>query len=255
MTHHPYIERAAHVLAAVALACCLLAGVPVLDSLRLEKGRDTGSSASGAVRARVPEGELVAQITVPRLSLDAPVYEGVGSRMLASGAGHLPGTALPGEDGAGNHSVIAVPRDAAPAVLAKLKVGERVQMRTRFGLKRYRVRERRIVEPDEVRLGPTPLPRVTFVTPYPSDSIGPAPLRLAVVLEPAPETGVVAQAPARPPRLARALLRASSRLSPRLHLALAAQPPMAWRNSDTRATGRTDTSGNPDTSEALPLGR
>jgi LPXTG-site transpeptidase (sortase) family protein len=253
MKHHPYIERAAHVLAAVVLACGLLAGVPTLDAL--SRGpRATGRPAP-APAARINEGELVARIAVPRLSLDAPIYEGVGSRTLAAGAGHVPGTALPGEERTGGDSVIAVARDAGTAAVAELKVGERVQMRTRFGLKRYRVRERRILEPEHIRLGRSRGPRVTFVTPYPSDSIGPAPLRLAVVLEPAPETAVVAEAAPRPARLTRALLRVSARLAPRLRLALAAQAPMAWRNSETRPTGRTETSEKPDASEALPAGR
>ncbi|HEY6221719.1 MAG TPA: class D sortase, partial [Candidatus Eisenbacteria bacterium] len=186
MKHHPYLERAAHLLAAVALAVGLLGAVPMLDALSQSPAEIQSAAAGDFPAARVEEGDLVARVTVPRLALDAPVYEGVQSRTLASGAGHLPGTPLPGEDGARRNSIIAVPRDAGPtAALADLQIGEGVQMRTPFGLKSYRVTQRRILPPERVRLGQTARPRVTFVTAYPADSIGPAPLRLAVILEPA----------------------------------------------------------------------
>jgi len=250
MTHHPYIERAAHLLAAAALGAALLIGIPIFDELSRQPA--TPAAAPAAPPTHVEEGALVARIRVDRLSLDAPVFEGVGSRTLASGAGHLPGTALPGEEGALQHSVIAVARDARPAVLADLKLGDRVAMQTRFGLKRYRVRERSIVEPERVRLGPTRHPRVTFVTAYPADSIGPAPLRLAVVLEPAGEEEGGRRTPAGP-RVASAVLRAGM---PSLRrLVAVAQAPIAWRNSAIRVTGRADTSVNPDASEAFPAGR
>ena len=252
MTHHPYLERAAHVLAAVALALGLLAGMPVLDAMsRAPLARRVENPAAAA---RVEEGDLVARITVARLDLDAPVYEGVQSRTLASGAGHLPGTALPGEEGGHNPSVIAVPRDAATSALADLEVGERVQMRTPFGLKRYQVRERRIVAPERVRFGSSSRPGVALVTAYPADSIGPAPLRLALLLEPAADAVAVSGGPSGVPRMARALLRTSTRMRPSLRFA-AVQAPMAWRNSETRPTGRTARSEYPQASEALPEGR
>jgi sortase A len=249
MTHHPYIERVAHLLAAAALGAALLIGIPMLDEISRQPAEPPAPPAPPSTR--VEEGALIARIRVDRLSLDAPVFEGVESRTLASGAGHLPGTALPGEEGPLQHSVIAVARDARPAVLADLRLGDRVQMQTPFGLKRYRVRERSIVEPEGVRLGPTRHPRVTFVTAYPVDSIGPAPLRLAVVLEPAAEEG--GRGAPGEPRIAAAVLRAGAPF--RRGPVAVAQAPIAWRNSETRVTGRADTSVNPDASDAFPAGR
>jgi sortase A len=256
MKHHPYLERAAHLLAAVALAVGLLGAVPVLDALS-QSPAEIQSSVGDFPAARVEEGDLVARVTVPGLALDTPVYEGVHSRTLASGAGHLPGTPLPGEDGARRNSVIAIPRDAGPtAALADLQIGEGVQMRTPFGRKSYRVTQRRVVPPERVRLGQTARPRVTFVTTYPADSIGPAPLRLAVILEPAGDGESVASVEPAPraPRARSASLRRPARLQRAVRPA-ANQLSSAWRNSETRPTGRAEISAYSEASEAFPAGR
>jgi len=46
---------------------------------------------------------LLGRITVPRLELTAMVNEGVDERTLALAVGHIPGTALPGSSGKGEH--------------------------------------------------------------------------------------------------------------------------------------------------------
>ncbi|MEP7131915.1 MAG: class D sortase [Acidobacteriota bacterium] len=181
-THRPYLQRAAHILGAVGIAFALLAAAPVAESLRAVEPRAT-APGSRVPLAPPSSGDLVARITVPRLALDAPVYEGVDSLTLAHGAGHLPGTALPGEEGGTNHTVVAVPRDTGAAGISELRVGETVTMRTPFGLRSYRVKSRRILPPDALEISPTRRPRVTIVTPYPADALGPAPMRLALVLE------------------------------------------------------------------------
>ena len=182
MTHLPYLQRAAHVLAAVGIAFALLAAAPMAEAFR------TVAQPRRQRFARVPlaqpaQGDLVARLSVARLDIEAPVYEGIDSPTLARGAGHLPGTALPGEEGGTNHSVLAVPRDSAASGVSQVRVGEIVTMRTPFGVRTYRVAERRVLTPEAVRIAPTGAPRLTVITPYPADSLGPAPLRLALILE------------------------------------------------------------------------
>jgi sortase A len=182
MTHRPYLERAAHVLAAISLAFGILAAAPIAEAFR------STPAPFRPERARAPlgmfsPGDLVARIAIPRLQIDAPVYEGVGSESLSRGAGHLPGTALPGEDAAGLHdTLLAIPRDSPAAGLAQARIGDTVTMRTPFGVRRYRVAERRVIAPDAIRQTASEGRTVTIVTPYPADTIGPAPLRLALVL-------------------------------------------------------------------------
>ena len=181
MTHRPYLERAAHVLAAISLAFGILATVPIAEAFR------SAPAPSPVERAHAPlgtfgAGDLVARLAVPRLGIDAPVYEGVGSDSLSRGAGHLPGTALPGDDAALDDTLLAVPRDSPAAGLAQARIGDVVTMRTPFGVRTYRVAERHVTTPDAIRRNRHGR-AVTIVTPYPADAIGPAPQRLALVLK------------------------------------------------------------------------
>lgn len=183
MTHRPYLERAAHVLAAISLAFGILAAVPMAEAFRSSPTRLALSRTTPPRLGSFSSGDLVARLAVPRLSIDAPVFEGVEGDAMARGAGHLPGTALPGEEGGRNDTLLAVPRDSAAAKISQARVGDDVTMRTPFGVREYRVIERRVVAPRLVRVSRSRRKRITVVTPYPSDSVGPAPLRLALVLE------------------------------------------------------------------------
>ncbi|HKF41752.1 MAG TPA: sortase [Thermoanaerobaculia bacterium] len=145
--------------------------------------REVESFASAARRGSAPtEGELLGKMSVPRLSMDSLVFEGVAAATLARGAGHVPGTALPGEeDGA---SMIAVPRGRSGEAVSRLKLNDRVALRTTRGLLGYRVVARRIVEATRFQAVSAGITRLTLVTAYPADAAGPAPMRLAVSLEP-----------------------------------------------------------------------
>jgi sortase A len=185
MSHRPYFQRALHVLSSVGVGLAILAAAPMAEAFRSEAGpRASGSPAAAkAPLGALPAGDLVARLSLPRLAVDAPVYEGVTLDALSRGAGHLPGTAIPGEEGGVNHCVIAIPRDSSAARLVSAHVGDVVLLRTPFGVRSYRVSRTTVVAPEAVETGPTRYPRITLVTPYPEDAVGPAPLRLAVVLE------------------------------------------------------------------------
>lgn len=187
MSHRPYLQRVMHVLATVGVGLSILAAAPMAEAFRTEAaGLASSSAAVGGAKAPLgafPTGDLVARISFPRLAVDAPVFEGVTVDSMARGAGHLPGTAIPGEEGGTNHCVIAIPRDSSAARLSGARVGDVVLLRTPFGARSYRVSRTRVVAPEAVETGPTRSPRITLVTPYPEDSVGPAPMRLALVLE------------------------------------------------------------------------
>jgi sortase A len=182
MKHRPYFQRVTQVLTTVGIAFGILAAAPMAEAFRTVPGAP--SSGSRVPLAQLETGDLVARLSIPRLAIDAPVYEGVLPGSLARGAGHVPGTAIPGEEGGANHCVVVIPRDsAAAAAVADARLGESITMRTPFGVQSYRVVEKRVLFPEAVPIGRTRKPRITLVTPYPVDEIGPAPLRMAVALE------------------------------------------------------------------------
>ncbi len=177
-------DRIIPALASVGLGCALLftagfareaySGIAVPEE---------GPRAAGTRAPRLEPGELVARLTVPRLALDSPVFEGVEARTLARGAGHLPGTGLPGEEEENNPCVIAIARGERGDAVAGLRLGDRVRLTTSLGPRNYRVTERRVLEPTAFRPGPASSARVTLLAPFPADSFGPAPMRLTVALE------------------------------------------------------------------------
>lgn len=181
-------DRIVPALASVGLGCSLLftAGFAreVYSGIA---GPEAPRSARARAATRVEPGELVARLTVPRLALDSPVFEGVEARTLARGAGHLPGTGLPGEEEENNPCVIAIARGERGAAVAGLRLGDRVRLTTSLGPRNYRVTERRVLEPTAFRPGPASSARVTLLAPFPADSFGPAPMRLAVALERLPD--------------------------------------------------------------------
>ena len=52
-----------------------------------------------AAAASLVNGAVVGRLEIPRLSLSTVVFEGADQDVLERGAGHLPGSALPGEKG------------------------------------------------------------------------------------------------------------------------------------------------------------
>src|SRR5262245_27944704 len=50
-------------------------------------------------RPQLTEGDLVGRLEIPRLNVSVMVLEGIQSRTLRLGAGHIPGTSYPGYRG------------------------------------------------------------------------------------------------------------------------------------------------------------
>lgn len=118
------------------------------------------------------------RIDVPRIKLSAVAREGVDTRTLRRAAGHIPGTALPGERG---NAAFAAHRDTFFAPLKSVRRGDAVVVTTPGGVFRYSVTDTRIVEPEDVSvLDPTPDTTLTLVTCYPFDYFGSAPQRFIV---------------------------------------------------------------------------
>ncbi|HWB87205.1 MAG TPA: class D sortase [Bryobacteraceae bacterium] len=126
----------------------------------------------------VQPGSPVSRIEIPRLGLSVVVVEGVRPRDLKLAAGHIPGTALPGE--AGNIG-IAGHRDTFFRKLGTIREHDRILMTTLRGTKLYSVESTEIVDPTEVQvLDHSAEPILTLVTCYPFYFVGPAPKRFIV---------------------------------------------------------------------------
>jgi len=130
-------------------------------------------------KSGVKTGDVLGRIDIPRLGISVAVLQGTSSRMLRLGAGHIEGTALPGETG---NSGIAGHRDTFFRELKDIRLNDEIQIQTATGLFRYQVDWMRVVEPsDTTVLEPSSKEStVTLVTCYPFYFVGAAPKRFVV---------------------------------------------------------------------------
>jgi len=179
------IERVLFAVAAVALTW--YGGVHIAAAREqaalageLERSRATlqPSSPHVARTAALAPRALVGRIEVPRLKLSAMVREGVDTRTLRGSAGHVPGSALPGEPG---NAAFAAHRDTFFRSLEGVRKGDRIAVTTPAGEFRYVVSGTRVVDPSDVAvLRSSNDARLTLVTCYPFDYVGSAPRRFIV---------------------------------------------------------------------------
>jgi sortase A len=128
--------------------------------------------------APLPAEEVIGRIEAPRLGLTAIVAEGLAARTLRRAVGHVPGTALPGEDG---NVGLAGHRDTAFRKLRDVREGDRLRLTTPRGAYEYVVESTLVVEPHRGDLlDPTDAPALTLVTCHPFRMVGPAPQRFVV---------------------------------------------------------------------------
>ena len=128
--------------------------------------------------SRHAAGDVVGRLEIPRLSLSTVVFEGADQDVLERGAGHVPGSALPGDRG---NTVLAAHRDTFFRPLRGIRTGDVVKIHTPRRDNVYVVESARVVEPNAVDvLNPTPEPALTLITCYPFRYIGSAPERFVV---------------------------------------------------------------------------
>ena len=172
--------------AAVASAPAPLSPPPAGRRLPAELPSDNGSpqAAPAAPTSAAPaqpepeEGEPLGRLEVPRLGLSVMVSQGVSDRTLRRSAGHIPGTALPGELG---NVGIAGHRDTFFRPLKEIRKNDTLTLTTLEGTYQYVVDSTAIVAPDNVQvLDPIDHPVLTLVTCYPFYYVGSAPKRFIV---------------------------------------------------------------------------
>jgi sortase A len=117
-------------------------------------------------------------LTIPRLKLTVPVYDGSDDETLDRGAGRVVGSVMPGERG---NLSIAGHRDGFFRVLKNIAAGDRIQVESRQGTYTYVVAGTRIVDRKDVRvLAGRQAATLTLITCYPFYFVGHAPRRFVV---------------------------------------------------------------------------
>jgi sortase A len=124
---------------------------------------------------------LIGRIEIARLGLSVMVIEGDDGKTLRRAAGHVPGTALPGQLG---NVAITAHRDTFFRPLRKIQTDDVITLTTLQGVYRYRVVSTKIVSPQDVEvLDSTDGEVLTLVTCYPFYFVGAAPNRFIVRAE------------------------------------------------------------------------
>lgn len=133
---------------------------------------------------------VIGRIEIPQIALSVPIMASITRDGLLRGAGHVPGTALPGGLGT---IAIAGHRDTFFRPLRRIRPGMQIQVVGATGAYRYRVDSTEIVDPEEVEvLDIASRPMLTLITCYPFNYIGAAPRRFIVhahLLSVAPDGG------------------------------------------------------------------
>jgi sortase A len=127
------------------------------------------------------EGGIVGRLEIPRIGVSIMVVEGTDDGDLKRAAGHIPGTALPGN--AGNVG-IAGHRDTFFRPLRHIQRDDTIDLVSLQAVDHYRVVSTRVVQPEDVQvLYPTGRDVLTLVTCFPFDYVGSAPRRFIVRAE------------------------------------------------------------------------
>jgi len=124
------------------------------------------------------EGDVIGEIQVPRLGLNAIVVQGDSPADLRRAVGHLSKSALPGEWG---NVALAGHRDTFFRPLRDVRLGDEIRFNTRERSFEYRVESIEVVAPNDIQvLEPSTGHDLTLLTCFPFHYVGPAPKRLVV---------------------------------------------------------------------------
>lgn len=132
-----------------------------------------------AARRRIPQqGETIGRIEIPRLGVSVVIRSGTDDRTLRLAVGHIPGTAIPGDEG---NIGLAAHRDTFFRPLRDIRIADEIRLVTSTGTFRFLVADTSIVKPtDTWVLDPTRGAALTLVTCYPFNYVGAAPDRFIV---------------------------------------------------------------------------
>jgi sortase A len=132
--------------------------------------------------AGLREGEVVGKLEIARIGISVMVLQGIENDTLIVGAGHVPGTPLPGADA---NVVIAAHRDTFFRKLEGIIAGDSIQFETLRGTYEYVVDSTEIVDPEDTQVMESRArSELTLITCYPFYFVGAAPKRFVVHAQP-----------------------------------------------------------------------
>ena len=133
--------------------------------------------------ADLQQGDLVGRLDIPRIGISVMVLHGIEERTLVAGAGHVPGTPLPGAQG---NAVLAAHRDTFFRKLEGITSGDSIQVATVRQTHEYIVDSTEIVDPGNTQVMESrDRQELTLITCYPFYFAGAAPKRFIVHARPA----------------------------------------------------------------------
>lgn len=115
-----------------------------------------GETASGSATYAdiVGVGESLGYITIPKINVSLPMYEGTDESVLRRGVGHMPMTSYP-LGGESTHCVLTGHRGLPEAVLFtdldQLEIGDKFYLHTLDEVLAYQVDQVKVVEPNETK--------------------------------------------------------------------------------------------------------
>jgi sortase A len=128
------------------------------------------------------EGDLVGRLEVPRIGISVMVLQGIEEDSLIIGAGHVPGTPLPGAEG---NVALAAHRDTFFRKLQGIRPGDSIRVATVRRTYEYVVESTEIVDPEDTQVMESRArPELTLITCYPFYFVGAAPKRFIVHARP-----------------------------------------------------------------------
>ena len=123
-------------------------------------------------------GSPLAVLSIPKIHLEVPVFEGTDDVTLDRGVGCITGTARPGQVG---NLGIAGHRDGFFRGLKDVTTGDEIKLALPEGEATYVVDQITVVNPQDVSvLQPRPISSITLVTCFPFYFVGSAPERYIV---------------------------------------------------------------------------
>ena len=179
-TRMDILRGACYFFLAIGLLALGYAGFVFADShayqaLEMKKFKQAGRLSEPRVFV---EGDVIGEIQVPRLRLNAMVVQGDSPANLKRAVGHLTKSALPGEWG---NVALAGHRDTFFRPLRDIRPGDEIRFKTRERSFEYRVESIEVVAPTDIRVLQSSTGHdLTLLTCFPIYYIGPAPKRLVV---------------------------------------------------------------------------
>ena len=125
-----------------------------MDTEKLDAAKEAGEAEDTGTSYvdLIDVGESLGYITIPKIDVNLPIYEGTSDDVLLKGVGHLEGSSYP-LGGESTHSVLTGHRGLAEAVLFtdldKLQEGEKFYLHIMDEVLAYQVDQVKVVLPEE----------------------------------------------------------------------------------------------------------